>query len=394
MIESFYQEELLNTLPALITAFVIGLGSGWCIQQAGLGSSKRLTSFFYFKDMALLKVGLTAVITAMTGLLFLNFIGFVKIDEINIASTLWGAQLIGGLLFGIGFVIGGWAPGFATVGAVSGRIDAIVFLLGIITGSFAFSEAYPWIKDNFSWGPDKVNFLFNHFDLNQAELGLFLAFVGILLLWLIEVIESGFEFSEVAKKGKILWIFSIAVLIIASGNNVLFSGAKIQLPSRDLNKILSENAENQKIISPLELARMIVNRQKKIACVDVRPQNLFDQWHIAGAVNLAPQDSLLKLRRYKKFDSIVLYGKGLIRPAQLQLALQQEGYNNCYVMNGGVEKFFSQVLKPAALRNAELNSAQINEIEKFQGIFLGSMSTVGSAHSPTFNSNASDSLNK
>ncbi|MGM0601196.1 MAG: YeeE/YedE thiosulfate transporter family protein [Candidatus Rifleibacteriota bacterium] len=394
MIESFYQAELLNSLPALITAFVIGLGSGWCVQQAGLSSSKRLTSLFYFKDMVLVKVGLTAIITAMTGLLFLNFIGLVKMDAINIASTLWGAQLIGGLIFGLGFVIGGWSPGFATVGAVSGRIDAIVFLIGIIIGSFAFSEAYPWINSNFSWGPDKVNLLFNHFDLNIAEMGLFIAFVGILILWLVEVIESGFEFSEVAQRGKSLWIFSIAVLIVASGNNLVFSGAKVPAPSHNLTKILRENVKNQKIISPLKLARLIVEGQKKIACVDVRSQKLFDQWHIAGATNLAPEDSLLKLRRYKKFEQVILYGNDMIRPAQVQLALQSEGYNNCHLMYGGVEEFFNQVLKPAALRNTDLSGAQINEIEKFHGIFLGSMSAVSSANRPTFNSNTSGSLNK
>jgi rhodanese-related sulfurtransferase len=225
-------------------------------------------------------------------------------------------------------------------------------------------------------------------------MGLFLAFVGILVLWLVEVIESGFEFSQVARDGKALWIFSIAILIIASGNNVLFSGAKAQTISWDLNKILMENVKNQKTISPLALARLIVKRQKKIACVDVRSRELYDQWHIAGAINLAPEDSLLKLRRYKKFDHLVFYGKDMIRPAQLQLALQQEGYKNCHIMYGGVEEFFNQVLKPAALRNTELNSAQINEIEKFQGVFLGSMSAVSSAHSPTFDSNAAKSSNK
>jgi len=55
--------------------------------------------------------------------------------------TIYGAQLVGGLLFGVGFVMGGWCPGTAAAGFAAGRIDALVFLLGTLGGSILFNDA-------------------------------------------------------------------------------------------------------------------------------------------------------------------------------------------------------------------------------------------------------------
>ena len=43
---------------------------------------------------------------------------------------------------GVGFVTGGFCPGTSVCGAAIGKIDAMVFILGILVGVFVFSELY------------------------------------------------------------------------------------------------------------------------------------------------------------------------------------------------------------------------------------------------------------
>jgi hypothetical protein len=54
----------------LLIAFLIGLGFGFVLEQAGFSSSRKLAGMFYGYDITVLKVFFTAAITGMLGLLF------------------------------------------------------------------------------------------------------------------------------------------------------------------------------------------------------------------------------------------------------------------------------------------------------------------------------------
>ncbi len=68
MIETYFGLGTLDSPQAFLAAFVIGLFFGICLEQAGFGSSRRLAGIFYFRDMAVLKVMFSALITALIGL--------------------------------------------------------------------------------------------------------------------------------------------------------------------------------------------------------------------------------------------------------------------------------------------------------------------------------------
>ena len=69
MIETFFALDQLDTPKAFFAAFAIGLAFGFFLERAGFGSSRKLTAIFYFRDMSVLKVMFTALLTAMLGLL-------------------------------------------------------------------------------------------------------------------------------------------------------------------------------------------------------------------------------------------------------------------------------------------------------------------------------------
>ena len=95
---------------------MIGIGFGFFLERAGFGSARKLTDQFYFKDMAVFRVMFTAIVTAMLGLFYLAACGWVDLSLVYIQPTYLWPQIVGGLLLGVGFVVGGYCPGTSLVG--------------------------------------------------------------------------------------------------------------------------------------------------------------------------------------------------------------------------------------------------------------------------------------
>jgi hypothetical protein len=88
----------------------------------------------------------TAIATAMVGLYFLDLLGVLPLSSIGILDTYTWAALVGGLVFGAGFIVGGWCPGTSIVGLVSGKIDAALFIGGLVLGSLLFTLGFGDLK--------------------------------------------------------------------------------------------------------------------------------------------------------------------------------------------------------------------------------------------------------
>ena len=102
--------------------------------------------------MAVIKVMFSAMLTAMLGTGLLMATGWIPAGNLHFMETVYGAHVVGGLLFGVGFVMSGWCPGTAAVGLASGKWDALVFLVGSLVGAVAFNESFAWIKPLYNWG--------------------------------------------------------------------------------------------------------------------------------------------------------------------------------------------------------------------------------------------------
>jgi hypothetical protein len=136
----------------LALAFALGTGFGFSLERAGFGSARKLTAVFYFYDMAVVKVMFTAIVTAMAGLFVLASAGMLDLAELYVEPTSLVAQALGGLVFGAGFILGGYCPGTSIAAVATGRKDGIAFALGMLAGVLAYVELTPgiddWIKAN------------------------------------------------------------------------------------------------------------------------------------------------------------------------------------------------------------------------------------------------------
>jgi uncharacterized membrane protein YedE/YeeE len=127
---TFASEELY-----LLTAIVLGFLFGFSLERAGFGNARKLAAQFYLYDMTVFKVMFTAILVAMVGLYSLNGLGLVDMSMMWINPTFMWAQVIGGFLLGVGFILSGLCPGTSVVSAASGRIDAVVAFVGIFIGT-------------------------------------------------------------------------------------------------------------------------------------------------------------------------------------------------------------------------------------------------------------------
>src|SRR5512138_912276 len=148
--------QLLNMLIPLL----IGIGFGLSLEQAGFSSSRKLAGMFYGYDTTVLKVFFTAAIVALIGSQFLSYFGLLNLNRVFVNEYYVSASIVGGIIMGAGFIMGGFCPGTGVCALSIGKIDGLFYVLGGLTGAFLFAETYPLIQplaDASNKGPVKVN---------------------------------------------------------------------------------------------------------------------------------------------------------------------------------------------------------------------------------------------
>jgi uncharacterized protein len=180
-----------------LVAFVIGLGFGFVLEQAGFSSSRKLAGMFYGYDTTVLKVFFTAAMTAMLGLVFLGNLGLMDLSIIYVNEYYIGSAIIGGIIMGTGFIIGGFCPGTSVSAAAIGKIDAWWFLGGSLIGIFIFAESYPlWesLHQANYLGPVKIS---DTLGIKDGLFALLVIVAAVAMFWLGEWAEKKFARKDI-----------------------------------------------------------------------------------------------------------------------------------------------------------------------------------------------------
>jgi hypothetical protein len=88
----------------------------------------------------------------MLGVTYLAWIGFLDLSLVYLVPTWWIAQVVGGLLLGVGFVVGGYCPGTSVVATATGKLDGLVFVCGFAAGTLGFALAFPLVRGLYGAG--------------------------------------------------------------------------------------------------------------------------------------------------------------------------------------------------------------------------------------------------
>src|SRR5512140_2748096 len=130
-----FGHDLFGSFTGYLVGTLIGIGFGFALERGGFGSARILTAQFYFTNMRVLKVMFSAVATAALGIALLAGVGLLDLSAVTIPETFLWPQLVGGLVFGVGFIVSGYCPGTGVVAMASGRFDALMTLVGMLLGS-------------------------------------------------------------------------------------------------------------------------------------------------------------------------------------------------------------------------------------------------------------------
>ncbi|MFA6810076.1 MAG: DUF6691 family protein [Desulfoplanes sp.] len=134
----------------LIYGLVTGLLFGILLQKAQVIRYDKQLGALRLRDMTIVKFMLSNIIVGMVGIYLLNDLGMIKL---SIKETSLAANVLGGILFGLGWGLLGYCPGTSLGALGEGRFDALWGIGGMLVGASLFAHTYPALKASvYTWG--------------------------------------------------------------------------------------------------------------------------------------------------------------------------------------------------------------------------------------------------
>ena len=342
----FIPEGLVNPQLSLFFALVLGIGFGYVLEQAGFSSSRKLAGVFYGYDFVVLRVFFTAGITAMMGLLFLSFMGWIDMSLVYVNPLYVWSAILGGAIMGVGFILGGYCPGTSIVAATVGKLDAMLFLLGSLIGIFIFAHFYsswePLFMGYFEGNP----FIYETLGMSRAWFAFILVMVAVIAFAITQKIEDNINKtpSEVITQrptylvpGALLVISMFAFLFLPEQRK---SNAREISPAQLHAMLLDE----QRFVDVEEALYKIMQQDRTFVLIDVRTPDEYERFALPGAVNMTLDQMLGK--RYRDFfnnsnGKKVFYGFGESAADLAWTVAARAGFQGIYVLEGGLNGMFN-----------------------------------------------------
>lgn len=137
-------------MKTLLYGLITGLLFGFLLQKGRVLRYDKQLGALRLRDMTILKFMLSSIVVGMVGIYLLKDFGAIKL---SIKSTDLGANILGGLIFGVGWGFLGYCPGTAMGALGEGRWDAAGGIVGMLVGAAVFAEVFPALKATvLTWG--------------------------------------------------------------------------------------------------------------------------------------------------------------------------------------------------------------------------------------------------
>lgn len=349
--------EFFGTGGAMIVYLIFGILFGVTLEMAGFGNSTRLAAQFYLKDMTVLKVMFTGIIVAMVLIFGASALGLLDYSMIWVNPTYLVPGIVGGLIMGFGFIIGGFCPGTSLVAAATLKLDGLFFSFGALFGIFLFGESVGFY-DEFWHSTYMGRFTFQDMlgvDAGVVVLGIVI--MAILVFFGAEQIEKLVGKQDPRKAPK--WRYGAAggLTMLAAGVMLLgqpTAADRWNVVSAEKQALLDQRAVQ---VHPGEVLKLMQNDKLVVRLIDVRSEADFNQFHLIDAENI-PLDKLpgilpdLQLATTTAENIvIILMSNDETAATEAWKRLQADSIPNTYILEGGINgwlKTFAADLSPAA----------------------------------------------
>ena len=334
--------ELLGQTGSYFVYLLIGVAFGMTLEAAGFGNSKILAAQFYFKDMRVFKVMFTAIIVASTLVFLSSSLGLMDYNLMWVPPTYLWPGIVGGLIMGVGFIVGGFCPGTSLVALATGKIDGIVFVFGVLFGIFMFGETVSYFAVFFDSSYMGRFTLPELFGVSYGVVVLAVVVGALLMFWGVEKIEASTRGESAQKAPR--WALPAAGILVALAVTSLVIG---QPSNSDRWQSIAEEQTVQLddravYISPAELLSISNDITLKPVLLDVRSERDYNQFHVENAKRVQFDDvenSAQELIGQPANTVTIVMSNDETDATQAWKVLKAESVPNVYILEGGVNNW-------------------------------------------------------
>ncbi len=336
--------ELLGHWGAYVVFLLIGFSFGFVLEMAGFGNSKKLAAQFYFQDMTVLKVMFGAIIVAMVLIFTTTALGLLDYNLLWVNPTYLWPGIVGGLIMGAGFIIGGFCPGTSLVGAATLKLDGVFFVLGVIFGIFLFGETVS--NFNLFWNSSYLGrfTIPEWLGLPTGVVVLLVVLMALFMFWGAEQLERIYGKKDPSKAPK--WRYAAAgALVLGSLGLVAFgqptTADRWAQISEEKQALLDERAVQ---IHPGELLDVIHDTSLKVVMLDVRNEKDYNLFHILDSrhVPLEELPDIIADLHFEPANTVfVTMSNDETAATEAWKWLVAESVPNVYLLEGGINNWIA-----------------------------------------------------
>jgi rhodanese-related sulfurtransferase len=347
--------DLAASLGPLAFALVfgaIGFGFGFALEMGGFGDTRKLAGQFYFRDMTVLKVMFTGIAVAAVLVALATSFGLLDMSRVFVNPTYLWPGIVGGLIMGVGFVIGGFCPGTSLVAASTLKVDGMFFLLGALGGVWLFGETVGSFQG--FW----LSSYMGRFTLQEwlgLPLGvtvLLVVVMALALFWAGDLAMQAFgqnkPWAEVNKvPGRGAQAFAGA-LVAASLVLVVTGQPDPEAKFARMGPQVMKSVEERGIfVDPAEVVALRKDIGVQVVVLDLRDERDFNLFHIGGShraslADLEATERLKTLLDAPPTTVTFLVGTGEASALKAWKHLTAQGVPNLYVVDGGVNRWLER----------------------------------------------------
>jgi hypothetical protein len=354
----FYKFGAFDENASFIVAFIIGIGFGFFLERAGFGSGNKLARQFYFRDLAVLKVMFTGIVTAMLGVFLLSRFGLMDLSQVYLTPTNFGGVAVGGALLGVGFVVGGYCPGTSVVAAATGRIDAMIYMVGMFSGMVGVSFFMPRLTGLIQSGARGPLTLATAWNVPYGVLVLGVVVIAVVAFVAAEWAEVKTQSREradqpllgakgLSKSRRLMLAFGALGLVAAVAGSP-YRGSKVVVSEKELAQLVTRQADS---VTVDELADRLITGRNELRVLDLRSEAEFALYHVPGAENLPL--AALATTELRPDDGYLLYAESEAVAAQAWMMLKARGLPRVYALRGGLTEWQDRILFPRVSDEAQ-----------------------------------------
>lgn len=367
-----------DTLAYFAVFFLIGTAFGAILEMCGFGDSRKLAAQFYFKEMTVLKVMFTAIVTAAVLIFLSSSLGLLDYDRLWVNPTYLYPGIAGGLIMGAGFITGGFCPGTSMVAASTLKLDGIFFVLGGFFGVWAFGESVRHFEDFFNSSFYGRLTVFDWLGTSAGVSVLLLTVMALAMFYLAEISEAWF--AEPRKP--VLWLpksrtkMAVAAMLVAVCALIIVHGqpsleAKWE---RIKGQFAKKLGDREVYVHPGEVVELKKDPTLYVKILDVRSEADFNLFHIGEASRLdlaeiSKQATLKPLLEAPDNTVFFLVSNGEHASTKAWPELKAGGVLNLYIIEGGINKWL-EVFPPEPCLLAGSNGEQSESTVQWQHDFL------------------------